>query len=112
MNEENSAATSESDKMRGGNQKAAALLALLNKTGYNMIQENGQRKFGGPPPGKHFFEVIKLEYVFCKVTYTVFLCMSEMYFLLHYFSVEPDDFFIFDFENSGRWVYLLLPLTH
>ncbi|XP_004940952.1 probable RNA-binding protein 46 [Gallus gallus] len=51
MNEENSAATSESDKMRGGNQKAAALLALLDKTGYNMIQENGQRKFGGPPPG-------------------------------------------------------------
>ncbi|XP_015716503.1 probable RNA-binding protein 46 [Coturnix japonica] len=51
MNEENSAATSGSDKMRGGNHKAAALLALLDKTGYNMIQENGQRKFGGPPPG-------------------------------------------------------------
>lgn len=29
-----------------------ALLALLEKTGYSMVQENGQRKFGGPPPGK------------------------------------------------------------
>ncbi|XP_073432505.1 probable RNA-binding protein 46 isoform X2 [Dendrobates tinctorius] len=29
----------------------AALLALMEKTGYNMVQENGQRKFGGPPPG-------------------------------------------------------------
>ncbi|XP_076144528.1 putative RNA-binding protein 46 [Alosa pseudoharengus] len=29
----------------------AALLALLEKTGYSMVQENGQRKFGGPPPG-------------------------------------------------------------
>ncbi|XP_062865895.1 probable RNA-binding protein 46 isoform X1 [Trichomycterus rosablanca] len=29
----------------------AALLALMEKTGYSMVQENGQRKFGGPPPG-------------------------------------------------------------
>lgn len=29
-----------------------ALLALMEKTGYSMVQENGQRKFGGPPPGK------------------------------------------------------------
>ncbi|XP_048827033.1 probable RNA-binding protein 46 isoform X1 [Brienomyrus brachyistius] len=28
----------------------AALLALMEKTGYSMVQENGQRKFGGPPP--------------------------------------------------------------
>ncbi|KAL4641795.1 putative RNA-binding protein 46 [Arapaima gigas] len=28
----------------------AALLALMEKTGYSMVQENGQRKFG-PPPG-------------------------------------------------------------
>ncbi|XP_061566810.1 probable RNA-binding protein 46 [Cololabis saira] len=28
-----------------------ALLALMEKTGYAMVQENGQRKFGGPPPG-------------------------------------------------------------
>ncbi|KAF3698169.1 putative RNA-binding protein 46 RNA-binding motif protein 46 [Channa argus] len=27
-----------------------ALLALIEKTGYNMVQENGQRKYGGPPP--------------------------------------------------------------
>ncbi|XP_007258519.3 probable RNA-binding protein 46 [Astyanax mexicanus] len=31
--------------------KEAALLALMEKTGYSMVQENGQRKFGGPPPG-------------------------------------------------------------
>ncbi|KAK6291667.1 hypothetical protein J4Q44_G00374520, partial [Coregonus suidteri] len=29
----------------------AALLALMENTGYSMVQENGQRKFGGPPPG-------------------------------------------------------------
>uniref|UniRef100_A0A667YTR6 Probable RNA-binding protein 46 n=1 Tax=Myripristis murdjan TaxID=586833 RepID=A0A667YTR6_9TELE len=28
-----------------------ALLALMEKTGYSIVQENGQRKFGGPPPG-------------------------------------------------------------
>ncbi|XP_072262050.1 probable RNA-binding protein 46 [Pyxicephalus adspersus] len=32
-------------------QNEAALLALMERTGYNMVQENGQRKFGGPPPG-------------------------------------------------------------
>ncbi|XP_032079634.1 RNA-binding protein 47 isoform X2 [Thamnophis elegans] len=29
----------------------AALLQLLDRTSYTMIQENGQRKYGGPPPG-------------------------------------------------------------
>lgn len=27
------------------------LLALMKRTGYAMVQENGQRKYGGPPPG-------------------------------------------------------------
>ena len=27
-----------------------ALLSLMERTGYAMIQENGQRKYGGPPP--------------------------------------------------------------
>ncbi|XP_043237034.1 APOBEC1 complementation factor-like isoform X1 [Amphibalanus amphitrite] len=27
-----------------------ALLRLMERTGYNIIQENGQRKYGGPPP--------------------------------------------------------------
>jgi len=31
--------------------KEAALLSLMDRTGYSMVQENGQRKFGGPPPG-------------------------------------------------------------
>ncbi|XP_070785553.1 probable RNA-binding protein 46 [Enoplosus armatus] len=31
--------------------KEMALLDLMEKTGYNMVQENGQRKYGGPPPG-------------------------------------------------------------
>ncbi|XP_068024587.1 APOBEC1 complementation factor isoform X2 [Melanerpes formicivorus] len=34
-----------------GTQKEAALRALMQRTGYNLIQENGQRKYGGPPPG-------------------------------------------------------------
>lgn len=28
-----------------------ALLALMERTGYSMVQVNGQRKYGGPPPG-------------------------------------------------------------
>lgn len=36
--------------MESPNEKA--LLVLMEKTGYSMVQENGQRKFGGPPPGK------------------------------------------------------------
>ncbi|XP_035681614.1 APOBEC1 complementation factor-like [Branchiostoma floridae] len=34
-----------------GAQNEAALLSLMERTGYNIIQENGQRKYGGPPPG-------------------------------------------------------------
>ncbi|KAK2530790.1 A1cf [Columba guinea] len=34
-----------------GTQKEATLRALIQRTGYNLIQENGQRKYGGPPPG-------------------------------------------------------------
>ncbi|XP_002127144.2 putative RNA-binding protein 46 isoform X1 [Ciona intestinalis] len=29
----------------------AALIALMKRTGYAITQENGQRKYGGPPPG-------------------------------------------------------------
>lgn len=38
-------------EVRTGTQNEAALLALLGKTGFNTIQENGRRKYGGPPPG-------------------------------------------------------------
>ncbi|NXN57816.1 RBM46 protein, partial [Rynchops niger] len=51
MHEENKAAPNGCGKIRGGTQNEAALLALMEKTGYSMVQENGQRKFGGPPPG-------------------------------------------------------------
>ncbi|NXL86684.1 RBM46 protein, partial [Alectura lathami] len=51
MQEEHSAATSGCGKMRSSTQNEAALLALMERTGYSMVQENGQRKFGGPPPG-------------------------------------------------------------
>ncbi|NXV90191.1 RBM46 protein, partial [Calonectris borealis] len=51
MHEENKAATNGCGKIRSGTQNEAALLALMEKTGYSMVQENGQRKFGGPPPG-------------------------------------------------------------
>lgn len=29
-----------------------ALVALMDKTGYDILQENGQRKYGGPPPSE------------------------------------------------------------
>ncbi|KAM9827379.1 putative RNA-binding protein 46 [Neosynchiropus ocellatus] len=31
--------------------KELALLDLIERTGYNIMQDNGQRKYGGPPPG-------------------------------------------------------------
>uniref|UniRef100_A0A8C5PXE7 RNA-binding protein 47 n=1 Tax=Leptobrachium leishanense TaxID=445787 RepID=A0A8C5PXE7_9ANUR len=34
-----------------GSPNEAALLTLIERTGYSMVQENGQRKYGGPPPG-------------------------------------------------------------
>uniref|UniRef100_A0A8D0C1W4 APOBEC1 complementation factor n=1 Tax=Salvator merianae TaxID=96440 RepID=A0A8D0C1W4_SALMN len=34
-----------------GTQKEAALRALIQRTGYSLVQENGQRKYGGPSPG-------------------------------------------------------------
>ncbi|XP_056307080.1 LOW QUALITY PROTEIN: probable RNA-binding protein 46 [Danio aesculapii] len=40
-----------SDNSMMDSSKEAALLALMDRTGYSMVQENGQRKFGGPPPG-------------------------------------------------------------
>ncbi|XP_060538264.1 APOBEC1 complementation factor isoform X2 [Pantherophis guttatus] len=44
----------ESNKKSGdgltGSQKEAALRTLIQRTGYSLIQENGQRKYGGPPP--------------------------------------------------------------
>uniref|UniRef100_A0A673HI52 Uncharacterized protein n=1 Tax=Sinocyclocheilus rhinocerous TaxID=307959 RepID=A0A673HI52_9TELE len=39
------------DNSKMDSSKEAALLALMDRTGYSMVQENGQRKFGGPPPG-------------------------------------------------------------
>ncbi|XP_034413918.1 APOBEC1 complementation factor isoform X2 [Cyclopterus lumpus] len=33
-----------------GSQKEAALRALMQRTGYQLQQENGQRRYGGPPP--------------------------------------------------------------
>ncbi|XP_072230247.1 APOBEC1 complementation factor isoform X1 [Leuresthes tenuis] len=34
-----------------GTQKEAALRELMQQTGYQLRQENGQRRYGGPPPG-------------------------------------------------------------
>uniref|UniRef100_A0A2K5P9K6 Probable RNA-binding protein 46 n=1 Tax=Cebus imitator TaxID=2715852 RepID=A0A2K5P9K6_CEBIM len=57
VNEENTDGTNGCGKVRTGTQNEAALLALMEKTGCNMVQENRQRKFGGPPPGWEGCEV-------------------------------------------------------
>lgn len=49
MDEGSTSQLSENIKMDSS--KEAALLSLMDRTGYSMVQENGQRKFGGPPPG-------------------------------------------------------------
>lgn len=33
----------------GNSNKETALLALMDRTGYPVVQENGQRKYGPPP---------------------------------------------------------------
>ncbi|XP_071315990.1 probable RNA-binding protein 46 isoform X2 [Trachinotus anak] len=38
------------DEFKASCAREMALVALMDKTGYNMVQENGQRKYGGPPP--------------------------------------------------------------
>ena len=43
--------------------KEVALLDLMKKTGYSMMQENGQRKYG-PPPGKHVFMSCCISHMF------------------------------------------------
>ncbi|XP_069710979.1 probable RNA-binding protein 46 [Phaenicophaeus curvirostris] len=51
MHRENKAAANGCGKIRSGSENEAALLGLMERTGYSIVQENGQRKFGGPPPG-------------------------------------------------------------
>lgn len=40
------------DEVKVSCAEVVALLDLMEKTGYSMVQENGQRKYGGPPPGQ------------------------------------------------------------
>lgn len=41
------------DEVKASCAEVVALLDLMEKTGYSMVQENGQRKYGGPPPGQN-----------------------------------------------------------
>ncbi|XP_026531123.1 RNA-binding protein 47 isoform X1 [Notechis scutatus] len=50
-NDSSSMQTNKIPEGLSGAPNEAALLQLLDRTGYTMIQENGQRKYGGPPPG-------------------------------------------------------------
>ncbi|XP_069350898.1 RNA-binding protein 47 isoform X2 [Eulemur rufifrons] len=45
------AASSQAPEGVAGAPNEAALRALMARTGYSLAQENGQRKYGGPPPG-------------------------------------------------------------
>lgn len=75
MNEENIDGTNGCSKVRTGTQNEAALLALMEKTGYNMVQENGQRKFGGPPPGVDLF-MLKKNQSFRVVTFIMYISLQ------------------------------------
>ncbi|XP_015683476.1 RNA-binding protein 47 isoform X2 [Protobothrops mucrosquamatus] len=50
-NDSSSMQTNKIPEGLSGTPNEAALLQLVDRTGYTMIQENGQRKYGGPPPG-------------------------------------------------------------
>lgn len=43
------------DEVKASCAEVVALLDLMEKTGYSMVQENGQRKYGGPPPGQNHY---------------------------------------------------------
>lgn len=42
----------ESDEILAIQKREENLMKLIQETGCEIIQENGQRKFGGPPPSK------------------------------------------------------------
>lgn len=48
-NNVNTQVQSSSDVIRRLGADESALLALMERTGYNIMQENGQRKYGPPP---------------------------------------------------------------
>ncbi|KAM5194464.1 RNA-binding protein 47 isoform 2-T6 [Mantella aurantiaca] len=50
-NDSSNMSTSKITEGVAGAPNEAALIALMERTGYAMVQENGQRKYGGPPPG-------------------------------------------------------------
>ncbi|XP_072262391.1 RNA-binding protein 47 isoform X2 [Pyxicephalus adspersus] len=50
-NDSSNMSTSKITEGVAGAPNEAALIALMERTGYSMVQENGQRKYGGPPPG-------------------------------------------------------------
>ncbi|XP_041435364.1 RNA-binding protein 47 isoform X2 [Xenopus laevis] len=50
-NESSNMSTSNVSEGVTGVPNEAALINLMERTGYTMVQENGQRKYGGPPPG-------------------------------------------------------------
>ncbi|KAM9329658.1 RNA-binding protein 47 isoform 2-T2 [Gastrophryne carolinensis] len=50
-NDSSNMSTSKITEGVAGAPNEAALVALMERTGYAMVQENGQRKYGGPPPG-------------------------------------------------------------
>ncbi len=43
---------SEIDEILAIQKREEDLVKLIQKTGWEIIQENGQRKFGGPPPSE------------------------------------------------------------
>ncbi|KAM4709915.1 RNA-binding protein 47 isoform 5-T7 [Discoglossus pictus] len=50
-NDSSNMSTSTIAESVAGSPNEAALITLMERTGYTMVQENGQRKYGGPPPG-------------------------------------------------------------
>lgn len=57
--------------------KEMALLSLIDKTGYNMVQENGQRKYGGPPPGMSTCDTSKRNKQQPRVAVESHLCQNR-----------------------------------
>lgn len=47
------------DEVKVSCAEVVALLDLMEKTGYSMVQENGQRKYGGPPPGQNKYLLVQ-----------------------------------------------------
>ncbi|KAG7236300.1 hypothetical protein INR49_001216, partial [Caranx melampygus] len=88
--------------------KHLALVALMDRTGYDMVQENGQRKYGGPPPraGKIYEFRLMLEFSgenrgYAFVMYTNREAAQRAIQMLDNYEIRPGKFIGYESHKAA-----------